>query len=171
MKQALIALALVAAAGCAGNKARKEALIPAVEMAWPHVMAAVDRGVADSQEVGGLSDGEAGDLRALAVEIGDALAARDLRALRGAPHAFAQLEPWAMRGIQARVDAEEISEGVAESLRERVRNVRLSLEKIAERRLFSSRRLEPYRTPVEELAYQSRPPVLGYQPRVVSMAR
>lgn len=96
----LTALILLTAA-CAGVAARKNVLIPTMELMWPSIVASIG---SSSPEV-----------EAMTV----ALKSRDIDKVLLAN--WDLLRSLALAGIQARLDAGEIGPGVAESLQEGVR--------------------------------------------------
>jgi hypothetical protein len=99
-------LALLVA--CTGLTARQKVLLPAMQSAWPAVKADLERGVPVRTD----------DIAAFDV----ALTAGDVAAIRLVP--WQLLDESAQAGIAVRVTAGTITEGVAGSLRERLKNFR-----------------------------------------------
>ena len=115
-------------ASCAGPRAQRQALAPAVVAAWngaSGVEADVEAGIADAEAAGALSSSEATSLRALASELDRALGSKDMAAIRAFD--WHRLEPYARRGVQAQVASGAIGPGVAVSLLERIDNVAAAL--------------------------------------------
>jgi hypothetical protein len=99
-----------------------------MELAWVGVRADLERGLADAVEDGDLADRSS--LDSLVADLEAALADGGERsALRRIPWA-SMLLPYAERGIQDRVDDGEMSDQVAESLRERLRNFSTGFEQL-----------------------------------------
>lgn len=96
-----ILTALILLTACAGLEARKNVLIPTMELMWPSIVASIG---SSSPEV-----------EAMTV----ALKSRDIDKVLLAN--WDLLRSLALAGIQARLDAGEIGPGVAESLQEGVR--------------------------------------------------
>ena len=107
MKSLLVALlvgvAVLVGVGCAGQQAREHVLLPAMKQAWPGIKADAKRGGAEERV---LKQFESALLQ------GDRLAVSAR---------WPGIATSAQEGIDVRVEAGEISEGVAKSLRERVR--------------------------------------------------
>lgn len=94
---------------CAGNRARDHALWPTIVSTWPAVRAEIERGAESPMPA---------TMMVATQQIDDAVSADDWKQLSGVR--WDLLEPVALQGIEARVNAGEVSEGVATSLRERV---------------------------------------------------
>lgn len=105
---ALVALLVCA---CAGLKARENALLPAMQVAWPPIAQQVERGIQEDPS-------NAEHLRLEAQEMADALQATSVDLLRDVD--WPALQQSAVIGINARVSSQEITSGVAGSLLERV---------------------------------------------------
>lgn len=106
----LAGFALAILASCSGQAARDDALWPAARSAWPAVRVSVERGHETPPDAGTVSATE---------QIDDAVASGDRLLLRGV--AWELVEAAAERGVARRIDAGEVSVGVATSLRERNR--------------------------------------------------
>lgn len=120
MKNLFLTLMLVLGmTSCIASKARENSLLPAMNLAWTGVRADIDRGIADAVEDGDLQDRIEVDFEV--VKLDEALKsglASDFRAVSW----LDTLEPYGRRGIEDRVADGEMSDMVAESLRERLRN-------------------------------------------------
>lgn len=90
---------------CAGTKAREEALMPAMELAWQGILPDVER----------VATGEVLEQAAALTVV---LEERDIHGLAAIDVPL--LIVWADRGISERLEAGEIGPGVAASLRERL---------------------------------------------------
>ena len=119
----LLLVTLVTLSSCLSNQAKDNALMPAMELAWGNSQAGVrsdlERGIADALDDGDLV--ESIGVNAIVADLEDAISSGDRSALRIIPWASTLL-PYAERGIQDRVDDGEMSDMIAESLRERLRN-------------------------------------------------
>lgn len=115
----LVALMVAVTPSCLSQRARDSALLPAMKLAWNGVRADLERGIDDAVEDGDLVDEAALDI--LVVQLSEALNSGSRGQLNIIPWASTLL-PYAERGIQDRIDDGEMSEMVAESLRERLRN-------------------------------------------------
>lgn len=115
----LVVLVLAASVlpGCtrAGDRARENVLAPAIGLALPGLRSDVDWGLAQ------LGDAE----RASALAVADRFfgAAADPDRLGEAEALWPAVRGWAITGIDAKLAAGAVGPNVAESLRERVRNV------------------------------------------------
>lgn len=122
--------ALVVLQACAGAKAREELLLPRTAIAWEGVRLDVLRGIEDARADGDIATELIDQVQLDVVGFLDVqFAKRDIEGLALFSKADL-LQQFALRGIQDRVDDGEAGEGVAESLRERVKNFLLSLEKL-----------------------------------------
>lgn len=115
----LATLTLLLLAACAGNKARQEALFPAVQMVWPNVKADIQRGI----DVAGLADDTV--LLGQIEQIDNAVDNDNYFLLYGV--AWSVLEPYGQAGIADRVATGEVHPLVADSLKERLKNFGASL--------------------------------------------
>lgn len=119
MKRKALWLGLLLAA-CAGVRARDEVLLPAMQLAWPAVREDADRGAA-------------------AASLDPAPIVAFGAALEGGNRLVVAQQDWeavrrlAIAGIQDRVQRAEITEGVAESLREQVRQFTRMFLKLQEK--------------------------------------
>jgi hypothetical protein len=114
-----IALSFVPSS-CTANRTKPAVLFPPAQLTWPAVQEDLQRGIADGVEKGDLPSEASNTLLAECQQLGAALNARDLEAVRQAP--WSLLEPWADRGIADKLADGEIGPGVAVSLREQLGN-------------------------------------------------
>lgn len=105
---------------CLGTKARESVLLPAALAAWPEVRVDMERGLERGLADGDLTEMWAHEVRCEADLMTAALATGDLRTVRYEP----VIAPWAVRGVWAALDAEEIGPNVASIMAER--NTRFS---------------------------------------------
>lgn len=130
MKKLLcVAMLLLATTSCIASKARENSLLPAMNLAWPGVRADVERGIEDAVQDGELADRIVIDFEV--VKLDEALKsglASDFRSVSW----LETLEPYGRRGIEDRVADGEMSDMVAESLRERLRNFTVGFSKMSE---------------------------------------
>jgi len=129
---ASLALVCVLLASCIGTRARNDALMPAVRMAWPEVRVDFDRGVADGINDGDLTEMAAIGLRSEADRLTDALASGDRVLLINVLY-DTEIRPWAGRGISAALDAGEIGPNGALLLQERLGNFSAAILVLQER--------------------------------------
>lgn len=127
-----LALSVLILGGCAGtgDVARERALLPALRSAWPGVEADVTRGIADGVEDSDITVGAADGLIASSQKLGDVLGQTLAEARAVAPMEWSILRPWAMRGVDDRVDDREISTGVAVSFNERITQFDAAIDKL-----------------------------------------
>ena len=104
---------------CIASKARENSLLPAMNLAWTGVHADIERGVSDAIQDGDLTDRIQIDFEIVKLEVAlESGLASDFRTVSW----LDTLEPYGRRGIEDRVADGEMSDMVAESLRERLRN-------------------------------------------------
>jgi hypothetical protein len=127
-----LALACVLLASCVGNRARNDALLPAVSMAWPEVRVDFDRGVADGINDGDLTEMAAIGLRSEADLLTSALESGDRFKLYNVLYTT-EIQPWASRGISAALEAGEIGPNGAMLLTERLSNFTAAILVLQER--------------------------------------
>ena len=134
MNRLIAPLALVAVllASCIGTRARNDALMPAVRMAWPEVRVDFDRGVADGIADGDLTEMEAISLRSEADMLTDALEAGDRFKLYNVLYTT-EIQPWASRGITAALEAGDLGPNGAMLLTERLTNFSAAILVLQER--------------------------------------
>lgn len=124
MKSLLSIVAVLLLASCVSNKTREEAGMPAALLAWgtPEmgVRSDIERGIADAVEDGNI--GNPSIYLDDVVSLDTALRAPIYSQLQFAAIPWLSLKEFGERGIQDRVDDLEMSDMVAESLRERLRN-------------------------------------------------
>lgn len=124
MKKILIAVALLAImCGCLAAKARENVLLPTARSAWESVKEDVERGVVDAMADGDISQELATVLSVDLNRMDTALVSGNL-VLLGEVDWVTTLEPFAIRGVQDRVDDDEISGGVSVSFLQRLMNFR-----------------------------------------------
>jgi len=129
---ASLALVCVLLASCIGTRARNDALMPAVRMAWPEVRVDFDRGVADGINDGDLTEMAAIGLRSEADRLNNAITSGDRIALINVLY-DTEIRPWAGRGITAALDAGEIGPNGALLLQERLGNFSAAILVLQER--------------------------------------
>jgi hypothetical protein len=116
---ALALVALVGLSACAGKTARKEVLLPALQLAWTGVSADVARGIDAAESAGDIDSVTALQLRASAAAFHESL-----KTLEGAIEAITvwetQLAPMAIRGIQALILSGQLAPPLDEILLARV---------------------------------------------------
>lgn len=134
MNRLIAPLALVAVllASCIGTRARNDALLPAVRVAWPEVRVDFDRGVADGIADGDLTEIEAITLRSEADRLDLALTAGDRVKLTNVLY-DSEIRPWASRGITAALDAGDLGPNGAMLLTERLSNFSAAILVLQER--------------------------------------
>jgi hypothetical protein len=123
-----LALALALAVSCCASSctaptARSRVLWPAVVQAWPAVKEDVARGTMFDPAL------RTPELDAAVVAVDAAVSADDRHAVRGVDAAL--LERVALVGVHQRMQAGEVSAGVAASLSERVAKFREALEELS----------------------------------------
>lgn len=132
MKNFLSMLAVMLLASCVSNKTREEAGMPAALLAWgtPEmgVRSDIERGIADAVEDGDLSN--PGIYESDVDELDSILRMETYSQIQFASVPWSTLKDFGFRGIQDRVDDAEMSDMVAESLRERMRNFDVLMERL-----------------------------------------
>jgi hypothetical protein len=116
---ALVASVLLLGSACIGARTKQAAEFPPAELAWPGVRGDYVRGLADGMADGELAQADVDNLSMLGVQLGSAIDARDLNALRLVPWSKA-MRPWADRGIADKLEDGEVGPTVAAELAERV---------------------------------------------------
>jgi hypothetical protein len=124
---ALATGAIISLSGCAGPAARDEVLMPLARGVWPRIQADIERGLEDSD----LSPEDRAVTSILITDLTDILERGDRSALMAFP--WMTLEPWAVAGVQARVDAGELGENGASLHYQRIVNFREVLEALGNR--------------------------------------
>ena len=124
-------LVLVVVASCLGVKTRDNVLLPAARDAYGDIYHEVVRGLLDGKVDGDLTDEQAEVLIFSADSLKTAL--KDGDRVKIASVDWEALRPWAIRGIQDKIDDGEIAETVAASLFHRVEKFTESLEVLAQR--------------------------------------
>ena len=117
---AVLTASLLLLSACAGAAARTHVLWPAVVSTWPAVNESIQRGL-DGQS-------PSTDVAAAVNQIEGAVRADDYQLLTGLR--WFLLEPIAWRGVELRVQAGEISEGVSVSLMERINKFSQALQEL-----------------------------------------
>lgn len=121
--------------GCAGVKARDHVLMPIAAQVYGNVRADIDRGIADAVEDGDLTATEAATVTGMADSLGSILDSGDRSQLSTV--SWTLLEPYAIRGVQDRIDDAEVSEGVATVMLQRIVNFRDVLAELGQRVSFT----------------------------------
>lgn len=132
LKNMILAGLMIALAACSGLSARQEALLPAMQLAWQGVEPDVRAGIDESELAQRVTPTAAAALRADAGKLGEGIASGNPATI--AAVAWAPLAESANFGLDKRVERNEISTGVAGSLRERLRNFGEGLTVFLERR-------------------------------------
>ena len=132
LKNVMMAGLMLALAACSGLSARQEALLPAMRLAWQGVETDVRAGIEESVLAQRVTPTVADAQRADVAKLGDGLTAGNPATV--ATVAWAPLAESANFGLDKRVERNEISTGVAGSLRERLRNFGEGLTVFLERR-------------------------------------
>lgn len=132
MKNLLSVLAVaLLAASCVSNRTREEAGMPAALLAWGNssmgVRADIERGIADAVEDG---DASAALYTADVDKLDAALNAETYSRLQFAALPWPEMETLGFRGIDDRVEDGEMTDMVAESLRERMRNFSTLMDRL-----------------------------------------
>lgn len=124
MKNLLSIVAVVLLASCVSNRTREEVGLPAALTAWGTsemgVRSDIERGIADAVEDGNI--GNPGIYMTDVEELDAALRMETYSQLQFAAIPWLSLKEFGERGIQDRIDDGEMTDMVAESLRERMRN-------------------------------------------------
>lgn len=105
---------------CAGLTARQQALLPAMKMSWPPISADVRVGIQDGLSTNRLTVLQGAERITYVDRMDTAVAAGNAEDIAAIP--WAPLSDEAHAGIDVRVRRGEISPGVGQSLKERVRN-------------------------------------------------
>lgn len=117
----ILALAALCTFGCLAVKARENALLPAMRTAWVGVRGNIELGIQDAH-----LDDPSAPLAAVGA-LDSALTAGDELRLSVAP--WELLEPYGQRGIDSKLTRGDVTEPVATSLRERLRQFGRALSK------------------------------------------
>jgi hypothetical protein len=115
-----VGLGMWACPACTATKARPAALFPPAQLAWPAVAEDLARGIADGVEDEDIQQPAADALTLQSTVLGEALETKNQDKLRTVN--WEELRPWASRGIDDKLDDHEIGPGVANSLREQLKN-------------------------------------------------
>ena len=114
-------LVLIACAGsCVGTMAREHALWPRVSATWQAVLKNIEGGLEGTTPTPAVASAIA--------QVGAAVEANDYRLLRGLQ--WSPLRILAVRGVRARVDRNEISDGVSTSLLMRIAKFSEALQEL-----------------------------------------
>jgi len=111
---------------CVGTKIRDDVLIPAIQEAWINVKADIEVGLADAVSKGEITP-ESTVFTVLEM-MDKAVASGVRRDIRVVP--FNLIEPYAYQGIQAKIDAGELTIGTAAFLEERIKAFSDSLKNL-----------------------------------------
>lgn len=126
---ALLALAApFQLSSCVSQRTDELALFEPLRVAWPDVRFDLEAGFADGVADGELLPAGLDDLRADVDRLGAALEASDRAELRAAP--WLELRPWAVRGVESRLQAGEIGPGVAQSAHEHLSNFDAAVQRL-----------------------------------------
>lgn len=137
MKNILLVIAIISAGllsgfalttGCVSKKAVPQALFPAAQLTWPDVEKDYLRGLQDGLEDGVLEAASKAQYELDGARLGVALKERDVFGVKTVP--WGTMAPWVERGIQDQIQDQDISIGVAESLREQLKNFTTVITKI-----------------------------------------
>ena len=124
MKRLGVSLALLAvlmAGACAGMKAREGSMGVIADAYATIVQPIVLVGIGAEQDAGRIDSERAGELRLAVRVIGQVLDGGDVGQAGAARAAWDMLLPFALQGIDARIEKGEIGPGVGESLKETIR--------------------------------------------------
>ena len=120
----IIAIALfIMLPACVGTHVRDEVLIPAVQMSWINVKKDIQRGLEDALSKEEITPDDS--VFAIFEMMDDAIDAGIRQDIMAVP--FSVLEPYANKGIQAKIDAGELTPQTAEFLYERLENFKYAL--------------------------------------------
>lgn len=132
MRNLFMSLGLLVLAACSGLSARQEALLPAMRLAWPGVETDVRNGLYEAALDQSLESFDSAMKRLELDRLGEGLAEGNPAVIGSV--AWSPLEEIGNFGLTQRVSRNEISAGVADSLRERLRNFGEGLTVFLERR-------------------------------------
>lgn len=116
---------------CAGDRTRQEALLPAMQMAWPQVQYDYEYGVLDGLEADEINDTEwemwvaRGESLSVALGLGVTLD-ESVPSIETTP--WDTMEPWAVRGIQAQLNDGELGANGAMIIVQRLHNFTAAME-------------------------------------------
>ncbi len=130
IRTALGALALVFFSSCAAERVEGIALFEPAQLTWPAVENDLHRGLEDAAEDGDLTEAAADSLRSEGAKLERALAEQSREGVRKV--AWLSMEPFADRGIDDKLGDGEIGPGVAQSLREQLRNFTATITRLQE---------------------------------------
>lgn len=119
---------IVSCGGCVSNPAEEKILLPAMRLAWTEVQKNVQTGIDAQLRDGAITEEGAVSLRDLTGSLNIALSKGDLEAIAASP--WEVLEPVAQEGITELVRSGQASEGVAVSLRERLKNFTEAIQEV-----------------------------------------
>lgn len=129
----LACLLVLPAAGCAGKIARDEVLTPALRLAADGVREEVFRGLADAVSDGDITPAESNSMSTQVAGLWFAIAQQDREAIAERIPVWETVRPFAVRGVQDRVDDAEIGAGGASSRLERIQLFGEALTRLSER--------------------------------------
>lgn len=121
-----IFLAALMLQACAGKQARNNVLYPALRVAYEDMQEYIAIGLADGVESEEIVEGVAEARRRDSVTLGLMLDNED----SAAASFWFSLRPWAFRGVDKLLEDEEISEGVAEEIRESIDQFTVGMGKL-----------------------------------------
>ena len=122
MNKLMMVMVLVLVAGCAGTKARTEALNPVAIATWNNVRMDYERGVAAGLDAGEIEEVRASTLRGFGDLLSASLASGDRDSLSEVPWTV-EMVPWAKRGVHEAVVAGELGPNGATLLYQRIQNL------------------------------------------------
>lgn len=111
---------IVPMTSCAGKVTRDEVLAPALRLALEGVQADVWRGISDAVQDGDLTQEDSEKIRSRAAGLWFSINQEDRAAIAERLPVWAEVKPFAVRGVQDRVDDLEIGQGGAASRLERI---------------------------------------------------
>jgi len=114
-------LAALLMTACAGLQAREGSMRVVAEAYATIVQPIVLVGIGAEQDAGRLSESRASELRVIVRTIGEVLDGGQVSEAGGLAAAWDMLLPFALQGIDARIEKGEIGPGVGESLKETIR--------------------------------------------------
>lgn len=123
MRRSVSLTLLLVLAACAGAIAREHVLWPQIKSVWPAIKVDIEHGIGDVVPSLAVAD----TIR----RIDSAVSTDDHALLRGVD--WPLLEPLAERGVRLRVQNNEIGEGLAASLLERIKQFSKAMQEIGKR--------------------------------------
>jgi hypothetical protein len=121
-------LAITLVPSCISQRTDPVALFGPAAVAWPGVADDYARGIDDGVEDGDITPTDASELQADGIRMKFALDTKSREQIMAVP--WDTMEPWADRGIDDKLEDQDIGPGVAASLRERVDNFTKTVNRI-----------------------------------------